>query len=98
MQPAAILLLAAVLPAPAPAVHPANPGHRQDLALSPAGSCSGPLRGCVTGVTAEGFFLQDPAGDGDPATSDGIYVYRYSTWRNPRGLKPGDLVEITAIR
>ncbi len=54
-----------------------------------------PLRGCVTGVAAEGFFLQDPAGDGNSATSDGIYVYRYSSWRNPRGLKPGDLLEIT---
>lgn len=56
---------------------------------------AGPLRGCVTGVAAEGFFLQDPAGDGNPATSDGIYVYRFSSWRNPRGLKPGDSIEIT---
>lgn len=56
---------------------------------------AGPLRGCVTGVAAEGFFLQDPVGDGSPATSDGIYVYRFGSWRNPRGLKPGDLVEIT---
>ena len=56
---------------------------------------AGPLRGCITGVTAEGFFLQDPTGDGDARTSDGIYVYRYSKWMNPRKLKPGDLVEIT---
>ena len=54
-----------------------------------------PLRGCITGVTAEGFFLQDPTGDGDARTSDGVYVYRYSKWMNPRKLKPGDLVEIT---
>jgi len=54
-----------------------------------------PLRGCITGVTAEGFFMQDPAGDGDVRTSDGVYVYRYSKWMNPRKLKPGDLVEIT---
>jgi uncharacterized protein len=54
-----------------------------------------PVRGCVTGVAAEGFFLQDPGGDGNLSTSDGIYVYRYSSWRNPRGLKPGDLLEIT---
>lgn len=54
-----------------------------------------PLRGCVTGVAAEGFFLQDPVGDGDVRTSDGIYVYRYSNWVNPRKIKPGDLVEIT---
>jgi hypothetical protein len=57
-----------------------------------------PLRGCVTGVAAEGFFLQDPAGDGKRATSDGIYVYRYSSWRNPRELKPGDLVEIARYK
>ena len=50
------------------------------------------------GVAAEGFFLQDPAGDGDPGTSDGIYVYRYSTWKNPRGLKPGDLVEMSPYK
>lgn len=57
-----------------------------------------PLRGCVTGVAAEGFFLQDPAGDGNPATSDGIYVYRYSSWKNPRGLKPGALVELSTYK
>lgn len=57
-----------------------------------------PLRGCVTGIAAEGFFLQDPTGDGDPATSDGIYVYRYSSWKNPRGLKPGDLIELTTYK
>ncbi|MFG6488830.1 ExeM/NucH family extracellular endonuclease [Roseateles sp. BYS78W] len=31
--------------------------------------------GVVTKLTSAGFFLQDPVGDGDPATSDGIYVY-----------------------
>jgi hypothetical protein len=36
------------------------------------------VRGVVTGVTATGFFLQDPLGDGDPATSDGIFVYTAS--------------------
>ncbi len=59
---------------------------------------SHPVRGCVTGVAAEGFFIQDSAGDGDPATSDGVYVYRYSAWKNPRGLKPGDLVEILTYK
>jgi len=29
----------------------------------------------VTAVGPKGFFMQDPAGDGDPTTSDGIYVY-----------------------
>jgi endonuclease/exonuclease/phosphatase family metal-dependent hydrolase len=33
--------------------------------------------GVVTGVTTTGFYLQDPLGDGDPATSDGIFVYTH---------------------
>ncbi len=31
--------------------------------------------GVVTQVESQGFFLQDPNGDGDTATSDGIYVH-----------------------
>jgi len=31
--------------------------------------------GIVTGVLADGFYLQDPSGDNNPATSDGIFVY-----------------------
>lgn len=31
--------------------------------------------GIVTGVGPAGFYLQDPTGDDNPATSDGIYVY-----------------------
>ena len=31
--------------------------------------------GVVTKLTNAGFFMQDPQGDGDPSTSDGIYVY-----------------------
>jgi hypothetical protein len=31
--------------------------------------------GVVTGLTDSGFYLQDPVGDGDPQTSDGIFVY-----------------------
>jgi len=34
--------------------------------------------GVVTAVTSSGFFLQDPVGDGDPSTSDGIFVYTSS--------------------
>ena len=52
------------------------------------------LTGCVTGVTADGFTLQSPEPDTDPRTSEGIYAYRYSSWTNPRGLRPGDLVEL----
>ena len=52
------------------------------------------LTGCVTGVTADGFTLQSPEPDADPRTSEGIYAYRFSSWTNPRGLRPGDLVEL----
>lgn len=31
--------------------------------------------GVVTALVADGFYLQDPQGDGNPATSDGIFVY-----------------------
>jgi hypothetical protein len=33
--------------------------------------------GVVTGVTADGFYLQDPQGDGDALTSDGIFAFTY---------------------
>ncbi len=52
------------------------------------------LRACVTGVTAEGFFVQDTAPDADPRTSEGIYVYRYNGWQNPRALAPGTWIEL----
>jgi len=52
------------------------------------------LTGCVTGVTADGFTLQSLAPDADPRTSEGIYAFRYTSWTNPRGLRPGDLVEL----
>ncbi|HHJ06342.1 MAG TPA: ExeM/NucH family extracellular endonuclease, partial [Anaerolineae bacterium] len=39
----------------------------------------------------KGFFMQDAAGDGDPATSDGIFVYN-TTY----AVNNGDWVEVTA--
>lgn len=46
--------------------------------------------GLVTGVVETGFYLQDPAGDGDPATSDGIFVY---TNKRPT-VDPGQCVQL----
>jgi uncharacterized protein len=43
--------------------------------------------GTVTGVMATGFFLQDPAGDGNDATSDGLFVVKSSA-----GVAVGDSV------
>jgi predicted extracellular nuclease len=44
--------------------------------------------GIVTAVRADGFYLQDPLGDGDDATSEGLFV----TGVNVRQLKKGDAV------
>ncbi len=38
-----------------------------------------------------GFFLQDPAGDGDPATSDGIFVFN----GNSNSVSLGDVVRVS---
>lgn len=38
-----------------------------------------------------GFFLQDPDGDGDPATSDGIFVF------SPLAVDLGDTVQVTGM-
>ncbi len=44
--------------------------------LSPAADTAvRDIAGIVTAVAADGFWMQD-AGDGDPLTSDAIYVFR----------------------
>ncbi|MBM4458303.1 MAG: hypothetical protein FJ011_11150 [Chloroflexi bacterium] len=55
------------------------------------------IRGCITGVAANGFYMQAVGEDvdGDPATSDGIYVYQGSTWTNPAGWAAGNLVRVS---
>ena len=47
--------------------------------------------GIVTAVAANGFYLQDAAGDGDERTSDGIFVY---TRGKPR-VAAGDAVAVS---
>ena len=41
---------------------------------SPMAGQTATTQGVVTKVTNNGFFMQDPKGDGDPLTSDGIFV------------------------
>ena len=41
-------------------------------------------RGIVTAVARNGFYFQDPIGDGDEHTSDGIFVY---TKKRPESLR-----------
>jgi len=47
--------------------------------------------GMVTVVLANGFFIQDPIGDGDIATSDGLFVFTGSI----PTVSPGDLVRVS---
>ena len=62
---------------------------------------SSPLRGSyvdviglVTGVGPQGFYLQDPSGDGRAETSDGIYVYT----RQRPAVAVGDCVLLRGAR
>lgn len=48
--------------------------------------------GVITHKVGSGFFMQDAAGDGNPATSDGIFVFMGST---PVSANVGDLVRVT---
>ncbi len=47
--------------------------------------------GIATTVTANGFYLQDPAGDGDIATSEGIFIYTVT----PPTVSVGYQVQVT---
>ena len=49
------------------------------------------VRGIVTAVARNGFYFQDPTGDGDERTSDGMFVY---TKKAPR-VSAGDEVQVT---
>ncbi len=49
--------------------------------------------GVVTKVVNNGFFIQDLGGDGDPATSDGVYVFTSAA--PPAAAAPGNLVQVT---
>ena len=48
--------------------------------------------GIVTALTSDGFFLQDPDGDGDDASSDGIFVFLGSA----PTVNVGDAIDISA--
>lgn len=56
------------------------------------------VRGVITAITysrkePNGFFIQDPQGDGDTATSDGVYVYCGAEY--PAGLAVGQYVAVS---
>lgn len=74
---------AAQTPAPIPAIQGSG-------ATSPLVNQTVTTSGVVTALTNNGFFLQDPAGDNDPATSDGIFVFTSSA----PGVAVGQLVQL----
>jgi len=49
--------------------------------------------GVVTKLLNNGFFIQDPTGDGNPATSDGILVF--TSTAPPAAAVVGNLVQVT---
>jgi uncharacterized protein len=59
---------------------------------SPLAGQSVTTNGVVTKLTNNGFFMQDASGDGNPATSDGIFVF---TSTAPT-VSPGQLVRLNA--
>ncbi|MEU5522234.1 endonuclease/exonuclease/phosphatase family protein [Streptomyces sp. NPDC047860] len=68
-----------------------------DTRISPyAGRQVSDVTGIVTGVrtygSSRGFWIQDPAPDADPATSEGVFVFTGST---PKGLAVGDAVTVS---
>lgn len=62
-------------------------------ALSPLVGQSVTTRGVVTKVNNNGFFMQDPAGDNDSSTSDGIFVFTSNT--PPASVVAGNEVRVT---
>ncbi len=64
-------------------------GHISPLANRPVYN----VHGIVTAIRADGFYMQDPDPDDDPATSEGIFVYK----RSVPGVKAGDEVLVNAV-
>ena len=89
---AVVLLMAGSAAATAFAGAPAPPADVTTIPAIQGRGAASPLagrqlisEGAVTRVDDNGFFLQDPAGDGDPRTSDAIFVFT----GNAPGVAPG---------
>jgi len=61
-------------------------------ATSPYNGVKLTTEGVVTAKVGSGFFIQDIGGDGDPSTSDGVFIYMGNT---PAAVSIGDLVRVT---
>jgi predicted extracellular nuclease len=49
-------------------------------------------QGIVTAIDSNGYYIQDANGDGNSATSDGVFVFTSSA---PTGIAIGDLIQVT---
>jgi len=49
-------------------------------------------QGIVTAIDSNGYYIQDAAGDGNSATSDGVFIF---TSTAPTGVAIGDLIQVT---
>jgi hypothetical protein len=69
-------------------------GNGATVAITGTQTTQGVVVGDYEGASPalRGFFIQDPAGDGDPATSDGIFVFEGS---NANTVSLGDIVRVT---
>ncbi|MBX3012508.1 MAG: ExeM/NucH family extracellular endonuclease [Caldilineaceae bacterium] len=72
---------------------PAIQGSGADAAITGVVTTKGVVIGDYEGATPalRGFYLQDPVGDSNSATSDGIFVFN----NNDNGVNLGDLVIVT---
>lgn len=61
--------------------------------ISPLNGQRVATQGVVTAIASNGFYLQDPTGDGDAATSDGIFVFAGSGFSPSFGV--GASVQVT---
>jgi predicted extracellular nuclease len=59
---------------------------------SPFAGQSVRTQGIVTAIDSNGYYLQDPNGDGNSATSDGVFVF---TSAAPTGVAIGDMIQVT---
>jgi predicted extracellular nuclease len=80
-------------PGPAEPLALTIPQIQGSAAISPVAGQRVVTSGVVTLRTSNGFFIQDAAGDGNPETSDGIFVFTSST--PPVAASVGSLVSVT---
>jgi len=63
--------------------------HRSPLEGEPVSQ----VAGIVTAKVSNGFFMEDPDGDADPATSEGLFVFTSST----PVVEVGDAIEVSGL-